>query len=70
MHDGEELVYVLSGSIEIWLDEHEHVALGAGDSFWFESTRGHRWLNPSPTEEATMVWVCGRGRSAEGRVTA
>ena len=60
VHDGEELVYVLSGSIEIWLDEQEHVALGAGDSFWFESTRGHRWLNPSTTQHATMVWVCGR----------
>jgi quercetin dioxygenase-like cupin family protein len=60
VHDGEELVYVLSGSIEIWLDEHEHVELGAGDSFWFESTRGHRWLNPSATDDATMVWVCGR----------
>jgi len=60
VHAGEELVYVLSGSIEIWLDEHEHVALGAGDSFWFESTRGHRWLNPSATEEAKVVWVCGR----------
>jgi DNA-binding transcriptional MerR regulator/quercetin dioxygenase-like cupin family protein len=60
VHDGEELVYVLSGSIEIWLDEHEHFVLGAGDSFWFESTRGHRWLNPSATEEARVVWVCGR----------
>ena len=31
-HDGEELVYVLSGSIEIWLDEHEHFELGAGEA--------------------------------------
>ena len=62
-HDGEELVYVLSGSIEIWLDEHEHFELGAGDSFWFESTRGHRWLNPSATEDASMVWVCGRSEA-------
>jgi DNA-binding transcriptional MerR regulator/quercetin dioxygenase-like cupin family protein len=60
VHDGEELIYVLFGSIEIWLDEHEHVTLGAGDSFWFESTRGHHWINPSATEEATLVWVCSR----------
>jgi DNA-binding transcriptional MerR regulator/quercetin dioxygenase-like cupin family protein len=59
-HDGEELVYVLAGAIEIWLDEQEHFELGAGDSFWFESTRGHRWRNPSATEDAAMVWVCGR----------
>jgi len=60
VHDGEELLYVLSGTIEIWLDEQEHFELGAGDSFWFESTRGHRWLNPSATDDATIVWVCGR----------
>jgi DNA-binding transcriptional MerR regulator/quercetin dioxygenase-like cupin family protein len=60
VHDGEELIYVLSGSIEIWLDEHEHVVLRGGDSFWFESTRGHRWINPSATEDATLVWVCSR----------
>lgn len=62
VHDGEELVYVLSGSIEIWLDEHEHVTLVAGDSFWFESSRGHRWVNPSPTDEARLVWVCVRDK--------
>ncbi len=66
VHDGEELVYVLSGSIEIWLDEHEHFELGTGDSFWFESTKGHRWLNPSATDEARMVWVCGRTGDAAG----
>lgn len=60
VHDGEELIYVMSGSIEIWLDEHEHVALRQGDSFWFESTRGHRWINPSATDEAELLWVCSR----------
>jgi quercetin dioxygenase-like cupin family protein len=60
VHDGEEMIYVLFGSIEIWLDEHKHVTLGAGDSFWFESTRGHRWINPSATEETALVWVCSR----------
>jgi DNA-binding transcriptional MerR regulator/uncharacterized cupin superfamily protein len=64
VHDGEELIYVLTGSIEIWLDEQEHETLGAGDSFWFESTRGHRWINPSPTEDATLVWVCSRAAEA------
>jgi DNA-binding transcriptional MerR regulator/quercetin dioxygenase-like cupin family protein len=59
-HEGEELVYILGGSIEIWLDELEHYILRTGDSFWFESTRGHRWLNPSRTEQAVLIWVCWR----------
>jgi quercetin dioxygenase-like cupin family protein len=61
VHDGEEIIYVQSGAIHVWLDEQEHVTLGAGDSFWFESTRGHRWINPSPSETAVLVWVCSRG---------
>jgi hypothetical protein len=26
------------------------------DSFWFESTVGHRWYNPS-SEEAVLLWI-------------
>jgi DNA-binding transcriptional MerR regulator/quercetin dioxygenase-like cupin family protein len=67
-HEGEELVYVLAGSIEIWLDEFEHYLLRAGDSFWFESTRGHRWVNVSANEEAVLIWVCWRsGGAGHGR---
>jgi len=67
-HEGEELVYVMAGSIEIWLDEFEHYLLRAGDSFWFESTRGHRWVNASASEEAVLLWVCWRsGGAGHGR---
>ncbi len=62
-HDGEELVYVIAGSIEIWLDELEHFVVEAGDSFWFESSRGHRWLNPSDSDTAVLLWVCWRGHA-------
>jgi DNA-binding transcriptional MerR regulator len=55
-HQGEEFIYMLSGTLEIWLDELECFTLREGDSFWFESTVGHRWYNPS-TEEAVLVWV-------------
>jgi mannose-6-phosphate isomerase-like protein (cupin superfamily) len=30
--------------------------LHAGDSFWFESTHGHRWFNPGETE-AALLWI-------------
>jgi DNA-binding transcriptional MerR regulator/quercetin dioxygenase-like cupin family protein len=55
-HAGEEFIYMLQGSLEIWLDELECHVLRAGDSFWFESNLGHRWFNPSD-EEAVLVWV-------------
>ena len=34
LHHGEDFLYMLEGSLEIWLDE---VELEQGDSFWFES---------------------------------
>jgi len=55
-HQGEEFIYMVSGTLEIWLDELEGTTLHAGDSFWFESTLGHRWFNPSK-EEAVLLWI-------------
>ncbi len=56
-HAGEEFIYMLQGTLEIWLDELERNTLYAGDTFWFESGRGHRWFNPLNDEEAVLIWV-------------
>jgi DNA-binding transcriptional MerR regulator/quercetin dioxygenase-like cupin family protein len=55
-HQGEEFIYMMSGTLEIWLDELECHTLSEGDGFWFESTVGHRWYNPS-NEEAVLLWI-------------
>jgi DNA-binding transcriptional MerR regulator len=55
-HQGEEFIYMMSGTLEIWLDELECHRLHEGDGFWFESTVGHRWYNPS-NEDAVLLWV-------------
>jgi DNA-binding transcriptional MerR regulator len=55
-HQGEEFIYMIAGTLEIWLDELECHTLHDGDSFWFESTVGHRWYNPS-NEDAVLLWV-------------
>jgi quercetin dioxygenase-like cupin family protein len=47
---------MLKGTLEIWLDELECHVLQEGDSFWFESSVGHRWFNPS-NQEASLIWV-------------
>jgi DNA-binding transcriptional MerR regulator/mannose-6-phosphate isomerase-like protein (cupin superfamily) len=56
-HDGEEFIFMMSGSLEVWLDEAEHYNLNAGDSLYFSSRQGHRWMN-SGDEDAVMLW-CG-----------
>ena len=55
-HQGEEFIYMVSGTLEVWLDELQCFVLQAGDSFWFESTHGHRWFNPGETE-AALLWI-------------
>ena len=55
-HQGEEFIYMMSGTIELWLDELQCHTLRDGDGFLFESTVGHRWYNPS-SEEAVLLWI-------------
>jgi DNA-binding transcriptional MerR regulator/quercetin dioxygenase-like cupin family protein len=55
-HQGEEFIYLIGGTLEIWLDELECFVLSEGDSFWFESTLGHRWFNPGNVE-AVLLWI-------------
>jgi DNA-binding transcriptional MerR regulator/quercetin dioxygenase-like cupin family protein len=55
-HEGEEFIYVISGSCEIWLDELEHFALREGDCLYFSSTQTHRWSN-SGNETAVLLWT-------------
>lgn len=55
-HAGEEFIYMMKGTLEIWLGELECHTLRAGDSFWFESNVGHRWFNPSD-EDAVLIWI-------------
>lgn len=55
-HQGEDWMYMLQGELEIWLDETECYVLHEGESFWFESNRGHRWYNPGK-KEAVIIWV-------------
>jgi DNA-binding transcriptional MerR regulator len=55
-HQGEEFIHMLEGTLEVWLDEIECHVLHAGDSFWFESTLGHRWYNPGKSD-ALLLWI-------------
>ena len=55
-HTGEEAGLVLSGRLELSIDNKKHT-LEAGDSFSFKSQLKHRYVNPSLTEDAVVVWA-------------
>jgi DNA-binding transcriptional MerR regulator len=55
-HEGEEFLYVLAGSVTIWLGEDEHFQLGEGDAASFPSSLPHRWRNDAG-EETRLLWI-------------
>ncbi|MBV8629735.1 MAG: cupin domain-containing protein [Silvibacterium sp.] len=55
-HEGEEFIFVISGSCDVWLDEIEHYRLRPGDSLYFSSSQTHRWSNPYK-QQAVLLWV-------------
>lgn len=55
-HEGEELVYVLSGRVIVYTDHYEPLELGEGDSVYFDSRSGHALVSASP-QDARIVWI-------------
>lgn len=55
-HEGEEFLYILRGQLAISLDQGEEYRLNPGDSFYFESSTPHRWVNPEK-KETWVLWV-------------
>lgn len=54
-HDGEEGGVVLSGALELWVDD-TRLLLHPGDSFTFQSRRRHRFSNAAD-ETTRVLWI-------------
>lgn len=55
-HEGEELFFILSGSLTVELERHCHI-LNTGDSIHFASTRVHSTWNHT-TSTTTLLHIC------------
>ncbi|WJF89633.1 XRE family transcriptional regulator [Paraburkholderia bonniea] len=53
---GLECGMVLSGQLELWIDDHYFV-LNAGDSYSFRRSQRYHSRNPSQTERVVIIWV-------------
>ena len=51
-----ELVYVLSGSLELQVGDEVH-ELEQGDTLTYSPRDPHTWRNPSETDEAVVLWT-------------
>jgi DNA-binding transcriptional MerR regulator len=56
-HEGEEFLYLLSGSLTVWVGDDETYRLtSAGDALCFPSTLPHRWRNDAGGE-TRLLWI-------------
>ena len=54
-HNGEEFVFVVSGSLNVELKDQGSFRLGPGDTLYFPSTTPHRWWAGEEAVEAVYV---------------
>jgi transcriptional regulator with XRE-family HTH domain len=54
-HQGEEAGIVLSGTLNMWIEDM-HVVLNEGDSFAFSSSKSHRYANLGDVD-AVVIWT-------------
>ena len=55
-HAGEEFMYVIAGSVTVWVGERERYRLDEGDALTFPSTMPHRWRNHA-SRETSLLWI-------------
>ncbi|WP_244817308.1 helix-turn-helix domain-containing protein [Caballeronia sp. Lep1P3] len=59
-HEGEEFLYVISGSVCLYSELYAPTHLNAGDSIYFDSRTGHAAISTS-TEDAEVLWMATGG---------
>jgi len=55
-HEGEEFLYVISGSVCLYSELYAPTTLEAGDSLYFDSRTGHAAISTSK-EDAEVLWM-------------
>jgi quercetin dioxygenase-like cupin family protein len=58
-HDGEDLLFVVSGAVRVELGDGQSFELGTGDVIWYEGALPHRW---SQLGDATTELLCVHAR--------
>jgi transcriptional regulator with XRE-family HTH domain len=57
-HKGEEVVYVITGSIEVHTEFYDPVVINEGELIYIDSSMGHAYLVAEGCEEAITLGVC------------
>ena len=63
-HEGEDLLYIVEGEVNLHTEYYAPVRLAVGDCAYFDSRMGHGCVSCGP-EDAVIFWVCSSELSAE-----
>jgi transcriptional regulator with XRE-family HTH domain len=57
-HEGEEVIYVIKGRIEVHTEFYDPVTIEEGETIYIDSSMGHAYLVADGCEEALTLGVC------------
>ncbi|MBA4752569.1 MAG: helix-turn-helix transcriptional regulator [Sphingopyxis sp.] len=57
-HQGEELIYVLQGRVEVHTEFYDLAVIEEGEAIYLDSTMGHAYLAAEGCSEAVVLGVC------------
>jgi transcriptional regulator with XRE-family HTH domain len=57
-HEGEEVVYVIKGRIEVHTEFYDPVVIEEGEAIYLDSSMGHAYIVAEGCEEAVTLGVC------------
>lgn len=63
-HEGEEWMYVLSGTVDLYTETYAPLTLGTGDSIYIDSGMGHAMVSTGPEPARVLSVVYSRGPTA------
>lgn len=55
-HEGEEFLYVLTGTVRLFTEFYQPLDMGRGDSAYYDASMGHNVISISD-DDATILWV-------------
>lgn len=55
-HEGEEFLYVLTGTVRLFTEFFEPIEMKRGDSAYYDAAMGHNVISTS-ADDATILWV-------------
>ncbi|WP_121064343.1 helix-turn-helix domain-containing protein [Chachezhania antarctica] len=66
-HEGEELVVVISGSVELHTDLYEPITLNAGDSVYYDAAMSHQYVTVSDEDARILNIATGNNMRRPGK---